>query len=120
MSDQAEAWDGTGADPWLPHRLEAVTDAAQAEHDARAAYWAALAGWLGGVAAGLAANDYDPVTVKAHAPAWAAAMDDYTETTLLGISENTVESLAAKGVHRCADYLRARGLGTTVHHERRP
>ena len=26
---------------------------------------------------------------------------------LLGIAEHTVESLAAKGVHRCADYLRA-------------
>ncbi|HEY0945491.1 MAG TPA: RNA polymerase sigma factor [Opitutaceae bacterium] len=38
---------------------------------------------------------------------------------LLGISENTVESLAAKGVHRCADYLRARGLGKSAHHERR-
>jgi RNA polymerase sigma-70 factor (ECF subfamily) len=27
---------------------------------------------------------------------------------LLGIAEHTVESLAAKGVRRCADYLRAR------------
>ena len=30
---------------------------------------------------------------------------------LLGISENTVEVLAVKGTRRCADYLRARGLG---------
>ncbi len=30
---------------------------------------------------------------------------------LLGIAEHTVESLAAKGTRRCADYLRAKGLG---------
>jgi len=29
----------------------------------------------------------------------------------LGITENTVESLVGKGARRCADYLRARGLG---------
>jgi RNA polymerase sigma-70 factor (ECF subfamily) len=29
----------------------------------------------------------------------------------LGISENTVETLVAKGVRRCGEYLRARGLG---------
>ena len=29
----------------------------------------------------------------------------------LGISENTVETLVAKGAHRCADYLRERGIG---------
>ncbi|MCX6956039.1 MAG: RNA polymerase sigma factor [Verrucomicrobia bacterium] len=30
---------------------------------------------------------------------------------LLGIAEHTVESLAAKGTRRCAEYLRARGVG---------
>ena len=30
---------------------------------------------------------------------------------LLNITENTVESLAVKGVRRCADYLRAHGVG---------
>ena len=30
---------------------------------------------------------------------------------LLGIAEHTVEVLAAKGTRRCADYLRARGVG---------
>jgi RNA polymerase sigma factor (sigma-70 family) len=30
---------------------------------------------------------------------------------LLGIAEHTVEVLAAKGTRRCAEYLRARGLG---------
>ena len=31
---------------------------------------------------------------------------------LLGIAEHTVEALAAKGTRRCADFLRARGVGT--------
>jgi RNA polymerase sigma factor (sigma-70 family) len=35
-----------------------------------------------------------------------------------GITENTVETLVAKGVHRCADYLRAHGLGNRDHHAR--
>jgi RNA polymerase sigma-70 factor (ECF subfamily) len=30
---------------------------------------------------------------------------------LLGIAEHTVEALAAKGTRRCADFLRAHGLG---------
>lgn len=34
----------------------------------------------------------------------------------LGITENTVETLVAKGARRCADYLRSRGVG--VHHGR--
>lgn len=32
---------------------------------------------------------------------------------LLGIAEHTVEVLAAKGTRRCAEYLRARGVGPT-------
>jgi RNA polymerase sigma factor (sigma-70 family) len=34
----------------------------------------------------------------------------------LSISENTVETLVAKGVRRCADYLRARGVGPGQDH----
>lgn len=34
----------------------------------------------------------------------------------LGITENTVESLVAKGAHRCADYLRAHGVGPGSNH----
>ena len=38
---------------------------------------------------------------------------------LLGISENTVESLAVKGARRCAEYLRARGVGPRGAHAER-
>jgi RNA polymerase sigma-70 factor (ECF subfamily) len=34
----------------------------------------------------------------------------------LGITENTVETLVAKGVHRCANYLRSHGLGPESRH----
>jgi RNA polymerase sigma factor (sigma-70 family) len=34
----------------------------------------------------------------------------------LSISENTVESLVAKGTRRCAEYLRARGVGPDSKH----
>jgi RNA polymerase sigma-70 factor (ECF subfamily) len=34
----------------------------------------------------------------------------------LGISENTVETLVAKGAHRCADYLRTHGVGPDSKH----
>jgi F like protein len=39
-------WDGKGTDPWLPPRLYARAEAAQAERDIRRAVWAALSGWL--------------------------------------------------------------------------
>ena len=35
---------------------------------------------------------------------------------LLGIAEHTVEALAVKGVHRCAEYLRTRGVGPQPDH----
>lgn len=35
---------------------------------------------------------------------------------LLGIAEHTVESLASKGVRRCAEYLRDRGVGPQSDH----
>jgi RNA polymerase sigma-70 factor (ECF subfamily) len=38
---------------------------------------------------------------------------------LLGIAEHTVESLAAKGVRRCADYLRAQGVEPQTRHAAR-
>lgn len=34
----------------------------------------------------------------------------------LGITENTVETLVAKGARRCADYLRAHGVGPKERH----
>jgi len=36
----------------------------------------------------------------------------------LGITENTVETLVAKGAHRCADYFRKHGLVSRSPHER--
>ena len=36
----------------------------------------------------------------------------------LGITENTVETLVAKGARRCAEYLRARGMGAGSNHVR--
>jgi RNA polymerase sigma factor (sigma-70 family) len=39
-------------------------------------------------------------------------------STRLGISENTVETLVAKGARRCADYLRAHGIGPDSRHAR--
>lgn len=36
----------------------------------------------------------------------------------LGITENTVETLVASGVRRCADFLRARGVGPSFPHGR--
>lgn len=35
---------------------------------------------------------------------------------VLGITENTVESLAVKGVRRCAEYMRARGVNGSSGH----
>jgi RNA polymerase sigma factor (sigma-70 family) len=36
----------------------------------------------------------------------------------LGITENTVETLVAKGARRCADHLRAHGVGADFNHVR--
>jgi len=38
--------------------------------------------------------------------------------TRLGISENTVETLVARGARRCADHLRAHGVGPELVHAR--
>jgi Phage Mu protein F like protein len=70
-------WDGQGTDPWLPARLDARLEAAQAEREVRAALWAALSEWLvitgRRVMSGGERPDLD--AIWARVPAWREAID---------------------------------------------
>jgi Phage Mu protein F like protein len=70
-------WDGQGVDPWLPARLDARLDAAQAEREIRAAVWAALSEWIvvtgRRVMSGGRRPDLD--AIWARVPAWREAVD---------------------------------------------
>lgn len=64
-------WDGTGRDPWLPHRLDAALQVAETEEGIRRAVWAALQGWLVQVSRRvLSGGRPDPDAVFALAPTW--------------------------------------------------
>lgn len=70
-------WDGQGRDPWLPARLDARLEAAQAERDIRAAVWAALSDWLVQTARRVLRGDRPPNldAIWARAPMWREAVD---------------------------------------------
>lgn len=70
-------WDGEGTDPWLPQRLQARLDVAQAERDIRAAFWAALSDWLVQTGRRVLRGDQPPDldAVWARVPAWREAVD---------------------------------------------
>lgn len=65
-------WDGQGTDPWLPQRLQARLDVAEAERDIRTAFWAALSDWLVVTGRRVMRGDQPPDldAVWARVPAW--------------------------------------------------
>lgn len=76
-------WDGDGVDPWLPDRLAAQADVAEAEADLYRDYWARLSGWLVKVArAVLRGHRPDALAVWSLAPAWAQEIADFTARTV--------------------------------------
>lgn len=71
-------WDGTGPDPWLPARLSAQAELAEAERDVYRDLWARLSRWLVQVArAVLRGARPDPQAVWSTEPAWRAEMDRF-------------------------------------------
>lgn len=70
-------WQGEGPDPWLPARLDARINVAEAEASIRRAFWAALSRWLvetgRRVLAGSGPVNLD--AVWARAPMWREAVD---------------------------------------------
>lgn len=71
-------WDGDGRDPWLPARLDARLQAAEAERDIRAVVWSVLSDWLIQTARRVLRGETmppDPDAVWARVPAWREAVE---------------------------------------------
>jgi hypothetical protein len=74
------AWEGEGADPWLPQRLDARLQASAVEDEIRTAFWAVLAAWLVQTARQVLRGDRpDTDAVWARVPAWRAAVDQVVQ-----------------------------------------
>jgi uncharacterized protein with gpF-like domain len=69
-------WDGEGRDPWLPARLNARLDVAEAEEAIRTSFWAALSKWLVGTSRRVLRGEQPPDldAVWARVPAWREAV----------------------------------------------
>lgn len=64
-------WDGEGKDPWLPARLNALLDAAQAEQLIYEAVWDELSAWLVSTARRVFAGPFiDTASILAQVPMW--------------------------------------------------
>lgn len=73
-------WDGTGVDPWLPHRIAAEIDIASAERRMFNAWWGSFSDWLVQVnRAVLAGDPPDPNGVWSEAPDWQDRMAEFVE-----------------------------------------
>jgi len=76
VADTGPVWDGTGQDPWLPHRLDAAVDMAEAEMAVREAVWGEMSKWLVKVSrAVLKGTRPDPFAVFSQDAAWRQAVD---------------------------------------------
>lgn len=101
MSDRGSeeaAWDGEGTDPWLTARLEALTDAEQAERTVWQAIWDALKAWLATVRAALR-EDLDPVVIKTHTTAWTEAVTVIATTTIYEIAEDAYRNITGDAAY---------------------
>jgi hypothetical protein len=70
-------WDGRGADPWLPSRLNARLEIAAIERRIRAGVWAALSDWLVRTGRRMLRSGSPPDldAIWARTPAWADAVE---------------------------------------------
>lgn len=69
------SWDGSGVDPWLPHRLAAESRITAAERKMFNAWWGTFSDWLVRVRRGVLGSSVpDPHAVWTHVPDWAERM----------------------------------------------
>lgn len=95
LAADGPVWDGTGTDPWLPHRLDQQLHIARAERSVWDDYLARLSAWLVRVARAVfaAGGIIDPNGVWSQAPRWAQEMADFTNTTIKGLMRQAYDAL---------------------------
>jgi len=92
-------WDGDGVDPWLPARLNAIADAAEAERTVYDGYFARLSAWLVlALRAVLRPGQRpDPYGVFAVAPEWNTSMREFVNTTVKEVMGGAYSRLLGDG-----------------------
>lgn len=87
-------WDGEGVDPWLPARVNALLDVAQAEQQVYASVWAALAAWLVQTSRRVLSGPVpQPEAVFATAPDWSLAVDQIILDAILPVMSTAYRNL---------------------------
>lgn len=91
-------WDGDGVDPWLPARVNAALDAAEAERTIYAAVWEALSAWLVTTTRRVLRGPIpEPEAIFAQVPAWDRAVDDVIETAIAPVMAWAYEGIFGPG-----------------------
>lgn len=105
MSDRGEnnevplVWDGEGFDPWLPARLRAQAQVAQAEREVFRSVWSALSTFLVEVARAILGRPTpDPQQVLEMTPAWQAAVRALVNDTIADVMRQAFEAVVGPGV----------------------
>lgn len=79
-------WDGEGVDPWLPARVNAALDAAEAERSIYAAVWEALSSWLVVTRRRVMRGPVpEPEAIFSQVPSWERWIDDIIATAILPV-----------------------------------
>ena len=99
VASTGPVWDGTGQDPWLPHRLDAELALSRAERSVWDDYLARLGAWLVKVARAVLQRGgiIDPNGVWSQAPAWAREMADFTNRTIRDVMGAAYDALLGEG-----------------------
>lgn len=99
MSDRREpVWDGEGTDPWLPARLAAIYDAVVTEARLFRAFLSFLREWMALARERMAQARYDPTVIGAIRPAWAEAMNAFSNDHLFPTMEQSYADTVNAGL----------------------
>lgn len=91
-------WDGEGVDPWLPARLNALLNAADAERSIYEAVWEALSSWLTTTSRRVMRGPtISPEAIFSAAPEWNRWIEEIIETAILPVMSWAYEGIYGPG-----------------------
>jgi hypothetical protein len=91
-------WDGEGQDPWLPYRLDALLNAAEAERSIHEIVWDRLSSWLVATSRRVLRGPApEPDRIFAQVPAWEQDIADIISLGILPVMSWAYEAIFGPG-----------------------
>lgn len=98
MSPGPLVWDGEGKDPWLPYRLDALLNAAEAERSIHEIVWDRLSSWLVATSRRVLRGPApEPDRIFAQVPSWESSITDIITLGIMPVMSWAYEAIFGEG-----------------------